>query len=215
MQNIKIIPTDSGDFTLYRPDIDEHYHSTHGAIAEAQHVYIQHGLNQMNKSPLNLLEIGFGTGLNAFLSAIFAFENNIKINYTGIEKFPLTPTLLKQLNYARFFPTYSHLWDKIIQQQSFNTSNFNFQLKIEDIAQADFTQKFDLIYYDAFAPDKQPEMWTEKFLAKVSKQLNSGGILTTYTAKGTVKQALRNIGLTVKRLPGALGKHHMINALKP
>ncbi len=218
MQNIKIIRTDTGDFTLYHPDIDEHYHSTKGAIAESQHVYIENGLKKISKSSISILEIGFGTGLNAFLSAIYATENNIKLNYLGLEKFPVNEEFTQQLNYARNLKQYDHLWQKIVKNQWNKPEkiNDNFILyKLEtDLLSFETPQKFNLIYYDAFAPDKQPEMWTEKIIQKIATFLSKGGLITTYTAKGTVKQAFRNQGLEVKRVKGALGKHHMLNIWK-
>jgi len=213
-KNIKLVKTEAGDFTLYNKELDEHFHSTKGAIDEALHVYIKNGLHKIDKKEINILEIGFGTGLNAFLTFIEATKLDLQINYTSIEKYLLPETITKQLNYIDFYSEYEIIWNKIQKQENFKIENFNFSLIEGDLSEIEFSGKFDLVYYDAFAPDKQPEMWTLDNLSKVCNCLSENGILTTYTAKGLVKQRLRKLGLTVKRLAGALGKRHMINAQK-
>lgn len=213
-KKIKLIKTEAGDFTLYNQELDEHFHSTKGAIEEALHVYIKNGLHKINKKEINILEIGFGTGLNTFLTFIEAQKSGLKINYTSIEKYLLPETITKELNYIDFYPNYETIWNKILMQENFKIENFNFSLIEGDLSEIELSDRFDLIYYDAFAPDKQPEMWTLDVLRKICNCLNNNGVLTTYTAKGIVKQRLRELGLTVKRLPGALGKRHMINARK-
>jgi len=213
-KNIKLVKTEAGDFTLYNKELDEHFHSTKGAIDEALHVYIKNGLHKIDKKEINILEIGFGTGLNAFLTFIEAQKLDLQINYTSIEKYLLPETITEQLNYIDFYSEYEIIWNKIQKQENFKIENFNFSLIEGDLSEIEFSGKFDLVYYDAFAPDKQPEMWTLDNLSKVCNCLSENGILTTYTAKGLVKQRLRKLGLTVKRLAGALGKRHMINAQK-
>jgi len=213
-KNIKLVKTEAGDFTLYNQELDEHFHSTKGAIEEALHVYIKNGLHKIDKNEINILEIGFGTGLNTFLTFIEAQKLGLKINYTSIEKYLLPESITKQLNYIDFYSDYETAWNKIKKQENFKQENFNFSIIEGDLSKIELNSHFDLIYYDAFGPDKQPEMWTLENLRKVCICLNINGILTTYTAKGVVKQRLRELGLTVKRLPGALGKRHMINAIK-
>lgn len=215
----KIIKTLHGDHTIFVPELNEHYHSTTGAIEEALHVYIQHGLKNMDTDKISVLEIGFGTGLNAFLSALYAKENNIEINYTGIEKYPLERKILSELNYADFFENSQLLFTQITDchwgENNIIHPYFSLtktEADINDIILPENT--YDIVFYDAFAPDKQPDMWTEILLQNIYNSLKINGILTTYTAKGFVKQNLRNVGFTVKRLKGAGQKRHMLNALK-
>ena len=214
----QLVKTKTGDSTLYVPDLDEHYHSTNGAIDEAQHVYIKNGVKKCEKQEIAILEIGLGTGLNAFLTAIYAQENQIKISYLGIEKYPLESKILNELKYTDNFKDYTEIWQGISDgqwEQKIVISEF-FQIKKHktDLITKDFkNQKFDVIYFDAFGPDKQEEMWSEEILKKVANTLAPKGILSTYTAKGIVKQRLRAAGLTVKRLSGPKGKRHIINAV--
>jgi tRNA U34 5-methylaminomethyl-2-thiouridine-forming methyltransferase MnmC len=216
----KIVKTKNGDHTLFVPEFDEHYHSTNGAIEEAEHVYINGGLKQIESNEIFVLEIGFGTGLNAFLSAMFAANNKIKIHYLGLEKYPLNNETLHALNYPDYFEKDKHLYFSIInavwdKEQAIHPF-FDLTKREIDILNASLPpDAFDVIYYDAFGPDKQPEMWTDNLMQKMYYCLKPGGILSTYTAKGTVKESLRKAGMAIKRLKGAAGKHHMLNAIKP
>jgi tRNA U34 5-methylaminomethyl-2-thiouridine-forming methyltransferase MnmC len=216
----KLVETKNGDFTLYVPALDEHYHSTNGAIEEALHVYIVHGIkNNCKKPECNILEIGFGTGLNAYLSAIYANENNQKINYFSLDKYPLEKTVYEQLNYARFFHNEDDVWS-LITESEWNkdiTVSKNFSLYKATLDLLQWTpplNTYDIIFFDAFGPDKQPEMWSAEIMKNMANALVSGGVWCSYTSKGTVKQALRVAGLTVKRLPGPQGKRHILNAIK-
>lgn len=212
----KIIQTQDGSHTLYSAQFDEHYHSTYGAIQESRHVYIEAGLKALPHEELSVLEIGFGTGLNAFLSFLEANASSQKLHYHALEKYPLSEAVFSQLNYAQSAEekslfTQLHL-AKWQQSEKIGT---HILLKEEaDLCSYQFSQQYDLIYFDAFAPDKQPEMWSPQLLEKVTKSLKKQGILVTYSTKGLVKQAFRALGLEVKRLPGPPGKRDMLRCQK-
>jgi len=215
----QIIITSDGSHTIYVPELDDHYHSFHGAIQESDHIFIKCGLNYCNADPVSIFEVGFGTGLNAFLTAVEASIQKRKIFYSAIEKYPLSGSVTNKLNYKDFFPfEYAYLFDLIHAVRWNHTENITdyFTInKIEcDLAIYETIGRFDLIYFDAFGPDKQPEMWTDEVFEKMSGITVPGGILVTYSAKGGVKRSLESNGYNVTRLPGPPGKHHIIRAVK-
>lgn len=214
--------TADGSHTLFVSELNETYHSIHGAIQESQHVFIKNGLHYFgNKNTIHILEIGFGTGLNALLT-LLAIENSSQtINYVSLEKFPLNLALIKQLNY----PTQLKL--NIAQTALFNqlhtcewntptpiSNNFNLLKVEEDLADFQTTTTFDIVYFDAFAPEKQAELWTAEIFSKIYSLLNAGGILVTYCAKGVVKRTLKSVGFQLETLSGPPGKREMIRAIK-
>jgi tRNA U34 5-methylaminomethyl-2-thiouridine-forming methyltransferase MnmC len=205
--------TADGSHTLFLPEIDEHYHSINGAIQESQHVYIAAGLNQCSKDTVCVLELGFGTGLNALLTALEAVKSNRKVVYTAIEKFPLPGEIIHQLNYSELNPTLF----QSLHQAEWETPvviNASFILhKIQaDFLSVDFPGTYDVVYYDAFAPDKQPEVWTQELFDKIYLKMNPDGILTTYCAKGAIRRMMQQSGFSVERIPGPLGKREMLRA---
>jgi tRNA U34 5-methylaminomethyl-2-thiouridine-forming methyltransferase MnmC len=211
--------TDDGSHTFYLPDLDEHYHSTHGAIQESVHIYLDAGFRFSDKNPVNILEIGFGTGLNCYLTAMDAGMKNRKVIYHSIELYLLNMELINKLNYANlndieaarlFNNLHTCEWNKDIP------INDDFILrKIEgDLTTYQFSEKYDIIYFDAFAPDVQPELWKPEIFKKLYDSTNQSAILTTYCTKGIVKRALREAGFIVKRLPGPPGKREMLRATK-
>lgn len=215
----EIILTEDGSHTLFIPELNEHYHSVHGAIQESEYIFIKCGLNFSKADPVRIFEVGFGTGLNAFLTAIYASSQNRKIIYTSIEKYPLPDSLINELNYKSFFPRESaYLFDRIhkgkwnIAQEISNNFTLN---KIEgDITKQEIRGDYDLIFFDAFGPDKQPEMWTDEVFKKIAEITVPNGVLLTYSVKGEVKRMLRKYGFKVNRLPGPPGKHQIIRAVK-
>ncbi len=212
---LTIRETDDGSSTIFREDLKEHYHSTFGAIQEAEHVYLQAGFQQLEPQQTQILEIGFGTGLNALLTCKAATSKKKKIVYHAIEKYPLEKEIVAQLNFGEERKTlleklHKAEWDKEIEI----TDYFILKKIQEDLCFYEFKEQYDLIYYDAFSPDKQPEMWTPDILQKVAMTLSPEGILTTYSTKGIVKQAFRNAGLLVKRLKGPIGKRDMLRCKK-
>jgi tRNA U34 5-methylaminomethyl-2-thiouridine-forming methyltransferase MnmC len=215
----EIILTEDGSHTLFVPELGEHYHSVHGAIQESDYIFIKCGLNSFKADPVRIFEVGFGTGLNAFLTAVDAFSQKRKIFYSAIEKYPLPGSVINVLNYKDFFPRESgYLFDRIhagkwnIMEEISDIFTLN---KIEgDLTKHEITGNFDLIYFDAFGPDKQPEMWSDYVFEKISGITASNGILVTYSAKGTVQRMLKKYGFDVTLLPGPPGKRQIIRAVK-
>ncbi len=211
----KVLTADQSP-TLYVSELDEHYHSVNGAVRESVHIFINAGLKQVEKDTVNILEIGFGTGLNAILS----YTENLKLKkliyYEALEKYPLSHKIIDSLQENSVFSSeiskqiQQTIWEKPVKI----SDNFTLRKKQIDLLDYHPDKTFDLIYFDAFSPDKQPELWTEKIFKKLYAATNKNGIFVTYSAKGTVKQALRNAGYTVKRLPGPAGKRHIIKADK-
>ncbi|MDR1552500.1 MAG: tRNA (5-methylaminomethyl-2-thiouridine)(34)-methyltransferase MnmD [Prevotellaceae bacterium] len=217
--NIRIVKTLDGSQTIKVADINEHYHSVNGAIQESQHVFINNGLHYIRKDKLSIFETGFGTGLNAMLTFYEAEKSNKFVDYTTLELYPLDEKIFLQLNYAEmlnldsnkyFLPLHACEWNRNIEL----SKNFTFKKISVDLNKYSDNKRFDLIYFDAFAPDKQKELWTETVFKKMFSILNDGGILVTYSAKGEVKQNMRNAGFTITRLQGAAGKRHMLRADK-
>ena len=211
----EIYQTEDGSNTLYSPELDQHYHSTHGAKQESEHIFIEHGLKYVlatNVSP-SILEIGFGTGLNCLLT----LRDVTGIKYTCIEKFPVSVKQAMALGYA-------------IDEQQLNVfrqlheAPWNGKIKVngvdlykikDDLVNYDFgKENYDLIYFDAFSPEAQPELWTTDILEKMYLALDKGGVLLTYCAKGAVKRGLMSVGFTIENPPGPPGKREITRATK-
>lgn len=220
----RIIKTDDGSVTIHLPEWNEQYHSKHGAVQEARHVFLKMGLHhflKINKSKeLSILEIGFGTGLNAFLSLLEAKSLNIHINYTGVEAYPVPPEEVKLLNYPEasqaeekadlFLKLHEVPWEKS-SSISNNFSLKKMEKKFDEIKDDDL---YDLIYFDAFGARVQPELWTEEIFNIMYKALKRNGVLVTYAAKGSVRRAMMASGFEVQKLPGPPGKREMLRAVK-
>ncbi|MCZ4694198.1 SAM-dependent methyltransferase [Ancylomarina euxinus] len=211
--------TEDGSHTIFIPELNEHYHSTHGAIQEAIHVYINAGLHFSDKNPICILEIGFGTGLNAYLTLVEAENNKRSIVYHSLERYPIDEEQLKVLNYPDQIDFENKDLFKKLHQVEWNrtceiSANFRLNKINGDLKKIDFKDKYDLIYFDAFAPDIQPDLWTEGIFKKLYECTNPNAILVTYCSKGIVKRALRSSGFEVKRLAGPPGKHHILRATK-
>lgn len=222
LTQLKIIKTGDSSSTLFVPELDEHYHSYKGAVQESQHVFIKNGLEEKANTQKNLsiLEIGLGTGLNAYLTLKYILVNTeISINYTALEKYPLDFDLVKQLNYASDSNNKERKLFSDIHQASWNmevsiTERFRLMKKEADLTKTDAFQPFDLVYFDAFAPEKQPEMWDEEIFRRLFRFMNPEGILVTYCAKGEVRRRMKRSGFNVERLPGPPGKREMLRAIK-
>ncbi len=215
--------TADGSNTLFNESIGEHYHSAHGALQESKHVFIdaglKHAIDQNPNKVIKILEIGFGTGLNFILSFAHCEENNIHLNYTGIEAFPLSKTLIEETDYKQYVN--SEIWRKFsskYDEARANRQNLSShcELKIAHTTLEEFNceEKFDLIYYDAFSVQHQPDMWTNEIIAHACSFLNEGGIFVSYAITGNLKRAVKACGFTIQKLPGAAGKREMLRALK-
>lgn len=217
---IQIEQTADGSQTLFVPELNEHYHSVKGALTESEHIFIQMGLKHSSVEAPHVLEIGFGTGLNAFLTLLTADTDQRNIHYTTLERYPVTPALIEQLTYPElicperkddFQALHQAAWNTDVQLTPYFTLH-----KVEtDFTSYTFPAIYDVIYFDAFAPEKQPEMWTQSLFDTLCQQLNPQGILTTYCAKGAVRRMLQAAGFTVERLPGPPGgKREILRATK-
>lgn len=215
----ELILTEDGSHTLFVPEIDECYHSSHGAIQESRHIFIEAGLKQCTKPEISVLEIGFGTGLNAFLTLIEAEGSDKKIQYTSLEKYPVEVEKALKMNYPEELLPEKRSCFELIHVSPWNQDieiNPFFALKkIEaDFTKYDFEEKYDVIYFDAFSPEKQPEMWTVQQFEKLYNCCNFDAVLTTYSAKGNVRRALQHAGFNVERLAGPSGKREILRAVK-
>lgn len=215
----KVILTEDGSHTLYVPSLDENYHSIHGAKQESNHVFIKSGLHFCsNKNEINIFEVGFGTGLNALLSYVECKKLKVKINYTTVEKYPITQDELALINYKDLMPEYSEIFLKLHEAEWGKVERVSefFELhKIEaDLVDVSHENKYDVVYFDAFAPDLQPDLWSEKVFQDIYNSMSMEGILVTYSAKGFVKRNLKSAGFTVTKIPGPPGKREMIRAVK-
>ena len=218
----EIVKTRDGSNTIFVPEFDETYHSTHGAIQESLHVFIRSGLKfKTELNDINVLEVGFGTGLNALLSFVDSEDTNRNIKYTSLEAYPLQWDLVSKLNYIDiiFNGKYSEIYKKIhtCDWESFYELSPYFTLRKQNVKLQNilFDNEFDIIYFDAFAPRVQPELWTEQIFTSMYKALKPGGIFVTYCAKGSVKRALRYVGFELQSIPGPPGKREMSRAIKP
>jgi len=216
----KIITTKDGSHTVQWPEWKVTYHSTHGAIQESAHIFIQAGLHyilQQNPSqPVYIFEMGFGTGLNAFLTAIEAQKAKINIHYTTVELYPLSLDEIAALNYPELLNGDANLFQQL-HQSKWNeavTISDNFTLEKIDANLFDYTtnQLFNVIYYDAFDPSTQPELWTQAVFEKLYTMLSNNGILVTYSSKSAIRRAMQAAGFVVTKLPGPPGKREIVRA---
>lgn len=216
----KIIETADGSKTIFLPEWNEYYHSKHGAIQETKHVFINNGLHYCIENfgkEISILEIGFGTGLNAFLTILETQKLNLDVNYTGIEAYPVLDDEFSALNYTSnkseerlFDAMHTEAWE--IKSKFFN--NFSLLKQKKSFSEIEDKNLYDLIYFDAFGVRVQPELWTEAIFEKMFKALKSKGILVTYAAAGSVRRAMQTVGFTVEKLPGPPGKREMLRAYK-
>jgi tRNA U34 5-methylaminomethyl-2-thiouridine-forming methyltransferase MnmC len=217
---MKLEQTADGSYTLYVPELDEHYHSVKGALTESKHIFIDMGLKHSSVTSPHILEIGLGTGLNCVLTLLEAKESQRHVYYTGIERYPLNEEIIRKLNYPSiigkeceedYFAIHQAPWEEDVCLSPWFTLH-----KMEgDFTHYSFEQKYDIIYFDAFAPEKQPEMWEQSLFDNLYQVLNEGGILTTYCAKGVVRRMLQTAGFKVERLPGPPGgKREILRATK-
>jgi tRNA U34 5-methylaminomethyl-2-thiouridine-forming methyltransferase MnmC len=221
---LQFVTTTDGSKTIYNPEVGENYHSRHGALQESQHVFLsaglKHFLNTQNDKQASILEVGFGTGLNFLLSADFCTAENLQLDYTGIEAYPLTEAMISQTGYEEYVT--ADLWSSFIANYSTalkgqTSLNDHCKLQIANCKLLDFDsrQQYDVIYFDAFASIHQPEMWDETAIKHTINFLKPGGVFVTYAITGNLKRMLKGFGLQVEKAPGAKGKREMLRAIKP
>lgn len=222
MPPLQLIPTRDGSHSLLNTSLNETYHSRYGAVQESRHVFIESGLDyyiaQQSPSIISVLEIGFGTGLNALLTLQQADQQQLKIKHTTVELFPLDKEIWQSLNYAEtesdktdFCALHLAAWNEPIAISPF----FEIHKIHQDVMSLRWAEKsFDLVYFDAFAPSKQPHLWEVPLLDRIVRSLKTDGVFVTYCAKGKLKRDLKSLGVTVETLPGPPGKREMIRALK-
>lgn len=218
-----LTPTSDGSNTLFNEEIGEHYHSSHGALQESKHVFIEaglkHGLDKVGKPEIDILEVGFGTGLNFLLSYAHCQEVERKLNYHAIEAFPLSAATLASTGYHQYVP--QAVWDSFVDnyESALTTEvdlSANCQLEISHTTLQEFTSEkhFDVLYFDAFSVRHQPELWTNEMIAHACSFLKVGGIFVTYAITGNLKRAVKSCGFEIEKLPGAPGKREMLRAVK-
>lgn len=216
---LKIVQTADGSKTIYNEQVGEFYHSRNGALQESEHVFLnaglKHFLSSNNLKEVSVLEVGFGTGLNFLLSADYCTQHQIKLNYTGIEAYPLSSEMISQTGYEEYIAP--SLWENFIDNYSVSLKvpidiNEYTKLRIDGRELLDFTNPnlFNVIYFDAFASAKQPEMWTEEAITHTIKFLEQGSIFVTYAITGNLKRMLKSLGLKIEKVPGAAGKREML-----
>jgi tRNA U34 5-methylaminomethyl-2-thiouridine-forming methyltransferase MnmC len=215
-----IITTDDGSYTLFLPKLGEQYHSLKGALSESMHVYINTGYNHVNTNPVSVLEIGFGTGLNTLLTLIEAKRQNRTTIYHTLEKYPLSGEIIKGLNYSKQLGGDANIYWKAIHESGWNSSTLicpDFEFARYDCDVYDFCpqRKYDVVYFDAFAPEVQPEMWTQELFNDIFSWIAEDGVLVTYCAKGIVRRTMQASGFEVERLDGPVGgKREILRATK-
>ncbi len=217
-----LLKTGDGSYTLHISEWDEQYHSKHGAIAEALHVFIKEGLYHwisINSSPIiSIMEIGFGTGLNGFLTFLETEKSGLNVDYTGVEAYPLQIDVIKKMNYTSllnaseeiFLELHTAPWEEKVNI----SENFNLIKQQKLFSEITAENTFDLIYFDAFGIRVQPELWTEEIFQKMYNALKPKGVLVTYAANGNARRAMQTVGFSVERLPGPPGKKEMLRATK-
>jgi tRNA U34 5-methylaminomethyl-2-thiouridine-forming methyltransferase MnmC len=216
----EILITSDGSTTIHLPEWNEQYHSKHGAIQEAIHVFIKNGFSTISSDKISILEIGFGTGLNAFITFLEAKKSNKMIDYVGVEAYPVKTSEIQQLNYVselhvQEFQSFFEKMHTIFWEKKHPISdNFLFTKRKQFFNEIDDENTFDLIYFDAFGVRVQPELWTEAIFLIMYKALKNDGILVTYAAAGSIRRAMQSVGFTIEKLQGPPGKREMLRAIK-
>jgi tRNA U34 5-methylaminomethyl-2-thiouridine-forming methyltransferase MnmC len=216
----EIIVTSDGSTSIHLPEWEESYHSKHGAIQEAQHVFIKNGLSLFKGQSVSILEIGFGTGLNAFITFLEAKKNNQSIDYVGVEGFPVAADEVQQMNYVKQLNADEYeLEFKRMHEADWEIpvtidANFRLTKRKQMFTEIADVNQFDLIYFDAFGYRVQPELWSVEIFTKMYTALKSGGILVTYACRGPIKRAMIEAGFQIEKLAGPPGKREMLRGKK-
>lgn len=219
MPHLEIQHTDDGSATLFVPALDEHYHSVKGAYTEALHIYrdcaYRYASERSAHRPLRLLEVGFGTGLNAAVTAMAATVE-CPVHYITLEKYPVEPRLVDSLGYGAFVEDqiFTAIHTAPWEQPTAITPHFTLEKRCCDLLTTPLPDDIDIVYFDAFAPEKQPEMWSPEVFARIHEAMRPRGVLTTYCAKGAIRRLLQSVGFTVERLAGPVGgKREILRAM--
>ncbi len=216
----EIIKTLDGSTTIHLKEWDECYHSKHGAIQEAKHVFIKNGLSLFENNPVSILEIGFGTGLNAFITFLESIEKNQKIDYVGVEAYPVNAEEVLAMNYVEELDAlkFHNIFEKMHKCEWDNKveicDQFSLTKRKQFFDEIDDFEIFDLIYFDAFGYRVQPELWSTEIFQKMYNSLKPNGVLVTYACRTSIKNAMLSTGFSVEKLPGAPGKREMLRATK-
>jgi len=220
---LEIFKTEDGSDSIYNPMLEEVYHSKHGAVNESMHVFIKAGLEYLSHrfKTIKILEVGFGTGLNALLTLEYSSFNKIATEYFTLEPFPINKEVYSKLNYPDLckIPDAQRLFNKLHQSaweaEICLNENFLFTKSLKGIEEEELnSDNFHLVYFDAFAMDIQPEMWSQNIFEKIYQSMVKNGVLVTYAAKGQIRRNLQAAGFSVKRIPGPKGKREMLRATK-
>ena len=233
--SLNIVITNDGSATLYHPRVGEHYHSHHGALQEAKHVFLNSGLIYFlnksdfgsNNTDISILEVGFGTGLNFLLTADYGAKNNLKLHYTSIERYPLSSIQIEQTGYKEYVDSSlaSSFYEKYAKANPLEGDNNNSLIEINDHTTLELAivdallfcskRKYDVVYFDAFSAIHQPEMWTKELLEHICSYLKPGGVFITYAITGNLKRIMKSFGFKIEKVPGAPGKREMLRAVVP
>ena len=216
----EIVITGDGSTTIRIPDWNENYHSSHGAIQEAKHVFLTHGLDVFqNQDEISILEIGFGTGLNAFITFLETLTKD-KVNYVGVEAYPISAAEVAQMNYvselkaAPYATNFEKMHASDWEHEIAITAQFNLTKRKQFFQDINDKNQYHLIYFDAFGYPLQPELWSEAIFVKMYEALLPGGVLVTYACRSVIKNAMLAAGFSIEKLPGAPGKREMLRATK-
>ena len=216
----EILHTLDGSTTIHLPDWNESYHSKHGAIQEAYHVFIKNGLSLLHEKPISILEIGFGTALNAFITFLESQKSLQTIDYVGVEAYPISSEEVLQMNYVKELdaekerPIFELMHQSNWEEKILIAPNFTLTKRKQFFDEISDENQFDLIYFDAFGYRVQPELWSTEIFEKMYKALKVNGVLVTYAARGVVKRSMIEVGFTVEKLAGPPGKREMFRATK-
>lgn len=221
MPTLQLAVTGDGSHTLWNPAVGDHYHSRHGAVQEALHVFIAAGLDALPPGPVRVLEVGFGTGLNALLTLLWSERTERALSYTTLEPLPIPEELVERIDHAEKCgaPQHADSLRALLRAEPGvgmePVTGFRFQVLRTHVQELEAEAAFDLIFFDAFGPTAQPDMWTSAVFARMYRALRPGGLLVTYCAKGDVRRTMQAEGFVVERLPGPPGKREMIRAQRP
>lgn len=220
---LELVKTADGSNTLFNRDVGEHYHSCHGALQESRHVFLKAGLeywlSHSSSSQVSVLEVGFGTGLNFLLTTEHCMDKNVELNYTGIEPYPLDLQLLKNIEYDNYLlqdvcATFYSSYIVSLEKKILISDHCELEIIVSKLLDFQSQQLFDIVYFDAFASARQPEMWTVESISHVCKYMRPGGVFVTYAITGDLKRTMKLLGFTVHKIQGAPGKREMLRAIK-